>query len=88
MPLSPAGAREAREQKASEAFKPIEQKIDKHLIEGNWTDLGELYINTTNWDKDIIDHVIKVYTQAGWQVTHNTDRDGPALVFKERKPYR
>ena len=86
MPLTPQQARAARTKMSASAAADLLIKIDAYLGSQRQTISGEWFFSIEGCAPDVIDVVIMIYQEAGWNVRRHSDRDGVALVFSERRP--
>lgn len=85
MPLSPAQRAARQDSHVATGLEDAFSRLDRALERSRVTSTGEIFITTDILeDKTIVPEVIQAYEAVGWNVRHESDREGPVLIFKAR----
>lgn len=83
MPISPRECQEIRIKQTKPAFEYHCGRIDEMLAESS---KYEYWFDIRGIDSGVLGDIERAYESVGWDVRRVADqRDGDALVFKERK---
>lgn len=83
MPLSPSECRTRRRKNLRPAFEMHCDRIDEMVLGSSGP---EHWFDIRGIEPDVVAQIVSTYAALGWDVSRISDqRDGDALVFKERK---
>lgn len=87
MVVRPSDVRELNDED-KEAVKEIEKKLDAALLSNDSKTEIFISMEVIGQQKDkVINEVMRMYMNAGWDVRRDSDRDGSYLKFMERVHY-